>query len=410
MATKESITAILEWIKITHFGSMNKSNLPQCMETETDGISTDEIDLESHPWKEKTVSWWDVGMTVISILIRVIAVLLNIKLAVDYYQQREQNYCAWTVACLFVPMCVTSLIYAKMCHQDKKFDGGISKASRTALLVIFSSLFLRYWNSLIYSLKCKRSELRGNRDEQLKYYKLTIKEESDISLIRLFECFMETAPQKILQLSILLMQKNLVTGTQVLSVSLYLVSVPWTLFSYNRCIRAAQPNKNKLSYWYMAPQICWHFCVSLSRTLCITFVVLIFPIWIIVACVQHAVVLGFLTYIVERPQFSSVIACHNFLFCIALGFVYIFIYIPVKEEPTRYKYALYYLICSLENFTCVGLFIFYAPGYLRQSVGFFSTLCTLAIVFYYVGICCMCIYYTRYHPNVKAGRNMKINS
>lgn len=46
-----------------------------------------------------------------------------------------------------------------------------------------------------------------------RYYKCTAKEESDIALIRLFECFMETAPQKILQISIILMQENQITGT-----------------------------------------------------------------------------------------------------------------------------------------------------------------------------------------------------
>lgn len=37
-----------------------------------------------------------------------------------------------------------------------------------------------------------------------RYYKLNIREESDVAFIRLFECFLEAAPQKILQISIVL--------------------------------------------------------------------------------------------------------------------------------------------------------------------------------------------------------------
>ncbi|XP_039960662.1 XK-related protein 6 [Bactrocera neohumeralis] len=409
MASTNNISTLLEWMKYTHSRCILKSTLPQCMETEADGTFGDEVDTEASKRMNETISYLEIGMTVISILIRAIAVLLNIKLAVDYYQQGEQSYCIWTVVCMVVPMCVTALIYATMCYQDKKFDGGFKKATKTALLVIVASLFLRYWNTLIYSLKCKRAELQGDRDEQSDYYNRTTKEESDIALIRLFECFMETAPQKILQISIILMQENQITATQILSVLLYLSSVPWTLFSYNRCIRAAQPNKNKLSYWNMAPHLCWHFCISLSRIFCMAFVAVLFPVWTIVACVLHAVILGFVTYIVERPEFTSIISINNFLFCIALGFIYIFIYIPVKEAPTRYKYALYYLICSIENIICVGLFIYYPPNNLLESISLFYTICVLAIVFYYVGICCMLIYYVNYHPNVNTKRNKNTN-
>ncbi|XP_053949546.1 XK-related protein 4 isoform X1 [Anastrepha ludens] len=405
----ESISALLDLMRLARMQFIQKSTLPDCIETEANGADADDVDAGTHMWKEKTVSYKDIAATVISILMRVITVLLNIKLAVDYYQQGQHNYFVWTVVCIVVPMLVTAFIYAQMCHQDNKFEGGFWEISQTILLVIFSSFFLRYWNSLIYSVKCKRSELQGSRDEQLEYYKLTVKEESDVALIRLFECFMETAPLKILLMSIMLTQENQITDTQIWSVLVYLVNVPWTLASYNRCIRAVQPLKNKLRYLYMVPHLCWHFCISVSRILCITFVTILFPIWMIVACLLHAIIMGFVTYIIERPQFSGIIGFHNFLFCLALGLIYLFIYIPVKDTPTRYKYALYYAICSVENIICVVLFIYYAPENLSKSTALFYTLCTLAIGFYYVGICCMCIYYMYFHPNVKARKNINLN-
>ncbi|XP_067639061.1 XK-related protein 6-like isoform X2 [Eurosta solidaginis] len=382
MASVDNFSTILVLRQLARRRSIHRGNLPQCIETDAEGADADADDVDAiiYAWKDKTITYKDIIATIISILMRVIAVLLNVKLAVEYYQQGEHNYFIWTVVCLIAPMCVTALIYAKM-----------------------------YWNSLIYSVKCKHSELQSDREQQLEYYRLTIREESDVALIRLIECFMETAPQKILLMSIMLMQQNQITGTQIWSVLLYLINVPWTLGSYNRCIRAAQANKNKLSYWYMAPHLCWHFCISVSRTLCITFVAMLFPIWMIVACVLHAIIMGFVTFIVERPHFSN-IAFHNFLFSIALGFVYLFIYIPVKEAPTRYKYAIYYISCSLENIICVLLFIGYAPVSLKQSTALFYILCSLAISFYYVGILCMCIYYRHFHPNVKARRNINTNT
>lgn len=37
-----------------------------------------------------------------------------------------------------------------------------------------------------------------------RYYELLIHEDSDVALIRIFECFLESAPQKVLQITILL--------------------------------------------------------------------------------------------------------------------------------------------------------------------------------------------------------------
>ncbi|XP_036320096.1 uncharacterized protein LOC118734485 [Rhagoletis pomonella] len=163
----ENITSILDLRRLTRQQCIRKSNLPECIETDADGADADGVDAGTHAWKEKIVSFRDIAATVISILMRVITVLLNIKLAVEYHQQGEHSYFVWTVVCMIIPMCVTALIYAQMCHEDNKFNGDFWEVLQTTMLVLFSSLFLRYWNSLIYSVKCKRSELKGNKNEQL---------------------------------------------------------------------------------------------------------------------------------------------------------------------------------------------------------------------------------------------------
>lgn len=49
-----------------------------------------------------------------------------------------------------------------------------------------------------------------------RYYDLMVNEDSDVALIRIFECFLEAAPQKILQITIILTGEVEITGKYIL--------------------------------------------------------------------------------------------------------------------------------------------------------------------------------------------------
>lgn len=144
-----------------------------------------------------------------------------------------------------------------------------------------------------------------------------------------------------------------------------------------------------------------------SRTLCIAFVASIFPLWTLMACLAHALIFGFVTYIIDRPKFTRS-SLGNFLFCLVLGVVYIFTYISVRDAPTRYKYLLYYVFCSMENVICIAIFILNASTDLVSIAYLFYPLCAMALSFYYIGIVFMIIYYLYFHPRITARTSKRI--
>lgn len=146
---------------------------------------------------------------------------------------------------------------------------------------------------------------------------------------------------------------------------------------------------------------------TVSRTLSIAFVASVFPLWTLLACLSHGLILGFITFIADRPRFTPNSLLGNFLFCMVLGIVYIFTYIPVRDAPTRYKYSLYYLFCFLENIACVVVFISYASPDLTYNTWLFSILCSLTLVLYFIGLSFMLIYYVCFHPRVTARPQMQ---
>lgn len=60
------------------------------------------------------IGYWEICSTSLSIGVRTIAVYINVKLAIDYYCQGHSNYFFWTVTCMLLPVCATSLIHANM--------------------------------------------------------------------------------------------------------------------------------------------------------------------------------------------------------------------------------------------------------------------------------------------------------
>lgn len=80
--------------------------------------------------------------------------------------------------------------------------------TKRTILLIFVLLFqlapvLRYFDALWYAILSKKAEKHKDAESQRKYYELMVKEDSDVALLRVLECFLEAAPQQTLQLAII---------------------------------------------------------------------------------------------------------------------------------------------------------------------------------------------------------------
>ena len=138
---------------------------------------------------------------------------------------------------------------------------------RLVILLLQLAPILRYIDSIRLSVLNRLAMRRAHRADtpeerrhyvelSRSYFVLMIYEDSDATLLRLFEGFMESAPQLVLQLYILLADKKVVRGEvetiemnftgdgQILSVTLIvlsivssLVSLAWSLVVYHRSLR-----------------------------------------------------------------------------------------------------------------------------------------------------------------------------
>lgn len=268
------------------------------------------------------------------------------------------------------------------------------------IFIIIVPFFFRYCQSLAYAIHSKIAESRNDRETQKKYYEFMIQEDSDVALVRIFECLLEAAPQKILQLTIVLSGEDRMTWPQLLAILGSITGIAWCMASYYRCIRFSQPDKRHISWLGTISQIMWHFSVTISRVLSIAIVASVFPTYMLFACLAHSFIMTQWIFFFDRSPFCSATTVHSFLFSLVLGVVFIFTYILPRVGRTFYRYLIYYSLCGAENLACVIIYLCYVRNSIIKDSYYLPMLCTASIAPFMFGILCMVCYYKNFHPNI----------
>ncbi|XP_030040722.1 XK-related protein 6 [Manduca sexta] len=366
------------------------------------GHSYDETD--EMPKKIK-ITELDLVMSTLTIVGHFIDLGLDINVAVRYYLAKMMTEFAWTLAFILLPAFVNTAVSIRMYSLDKQQDSLSNEFTkrkwlRIFILVLQMAPILRSIDALIYAFKSRQAERNKDPATQHTYYRLMLKEDSDAALLRIFECFLEAAPQQVLQTSLLLRGNDELVVHQMLSICSSIGGMGWCLAAYQRAIRFAQQDKANMTWCGSVLQTIWHFLVSLSRIMAISAMAYLYPHWIILACCLHIFITATLLQIFDRSPFCSHNRVGDIAFSFALGGVYLFTYILPIEGRTRYRYSIYYSICFVQNIACSIAWYLFADEPTKLSVYFIPVL-VLCLVPYALGLGFMLVYYGFFHPKVK---------
>ncbi|CAO1318636.1 unnamed protein product [Diamesa hyperborea] len=351
------------------------------------------------------VTNWDVFSNIISIFFRLITVIFNVNLAIEYYTKEEFLYFKLTVCFILIPAIITVILSITIYLEDRKLEDSKPKRGffNVFVFVVLFPYTLRFCQSLIYAVKSKRAEKHKDDERQKLYYKLMLQEEADVSLVRIFECFLDAAPHKILHLTIIISGSLIPTVSQSLTLFSAFTGFAWSLAAYSRCIRLAQPDKKQMSWAGTICQCIWHFSVTLSRVFSIALVASLFPQYTVIALAIHVLLMTLWIFIVDRSPFCSYTMFHSFAFSLILGCVFVFTYILPKDTKNTFRrYAFFYSICAIENALCLIIFICFSALSV-VTISIFNVLCICSFI---VGIGAMIVYYTYLHPNYLSRREL----
>lgn len=100
-------------------------------------------------------------------------------------------------------------------------------------------------------------------------------------------------------------------------------------------------------------QFGWHLFIFASRVIAIALFTVRFGFWGPVICGCHVIIM-FMWILWMRTDFCPN-RCLEVLYNIAVGCLYLFTFMNVKDTPTRWKYVFYYALYYVENVVMISL-------------------------------------------------------
>lgn len=167
-------------------------------------LTAEEVELRAKRI-EMSFNFLDALSLVFSMFSFLLDFVTDIAVAIFHYLNQDFWYSALTATFIIVPNSMISIISFRWYLSDSQQEnanevGRFQWALRILFHVFQVGPILRYYESLQFGLRFKESR---NQEEKKKVYMRMIYEDADATMLRLFESFMESAPQLMLQMYIM---------------------------------------------------------------------------------------------------------------------------------------------------------------------------------------------------------------
>lgn len=300
---------------------------------------------------------------------------------------------------------------------------------RIVILVLQLDLCLKYIRGLYYTWK----GFQKRHDPKWKRFYLTkqILIDADIALLRVFDCFMDSGSQVILQLYIMLrlgstsMKYDTLFAKQCLSIVSSLGSLAYALSGYSRCWRHMQlthspqgwpqgkPAPRLVSWWSTIIQWFWYLFLITPRVLALAMFAATFRSWFWIILVAHwfAMLFWILRFrtifcISDQTKYNPREAIFEKCYNLVCSYIFIFCYMNLRKGNTRLHYIAFYTIYYIEN---ISFSIIYAVHSAESNLIVKYSLVLFVCAGFWLAIIFQLIYYRFLHPSDHVRQHTKQN-
>ncbi|XP_055784037.1 XK-related protein 9-like [Salvelinus fontinalis] len=347
--------------------------------------------------------------TIIGLGFYLVDIVTDVALAVKYFLVGKLVWAGLTL--LFVVIgSAASQVFSYTWYRDDmrnplfnpggdKLISGMNRGRLIGLHVMQMGIFTRYYHLLKAGYRAVWSKSPGTVEFPREVHLVLFGKATDLSMLKLFETFLESVPQLLFQLYILLGGGHKSTIQCICMVGSF-INIAWAIVDYRRCLRRSLPQVREM------PSGLPTFVYLLYKLLTITSHILSLSLFLILSpysTLGMAVVwlAGTLWAHWVRTDFCKSKGLER-LYRIIVGVVLVFTFFNVKGQDTRWPMAVYYVLFTLVNFSGPLLLVLVRPE--SNDTDYFWPVTLLIFGGTVLGLACLLVYYTVYHPR---GRSLQ---
>uniref|UniRef100_A0A671QB84 XK-related protein n=1 Tax=Sinocyclocheilus anshuiensis TaxID=1608454 RepID=A0A671QB84_9TELE len=324
----------------------------------------------------------------------------DFMLSVQYFRSGHLIWAILTLVFVLVgSVCIQAFSYAWFKDDKRNYeedDMGLSTCHLIGIHVLQIGIFTRFLHLLKKSFK----GLRSGQEEQSQLIGLA----TDLSMLRMFEMFLESIPQLILQAYIIL-EHNHRSNLQYISMALSFLTIAWATVDYRRCLRQSLTHLNNMpsgipTVVYLSYKIFTITPRILSLTL---FIMLSTFSTVTMACIW---LLGTIWAFLEETSFCTSRALEH-LYRAVVGVILMFTFFNIKGENTRVHMTMYYFLNVCHNLAAPVLLFLLKPE--SERTDYFLPIIFFILVSNLMGLGFLGLYYSLLHPRGSGREEMEVD-
>ncbi|XP_033737420.1 XK-related protein 7-like isoform X1 [Pecten maximus] len=318
----------------------------------------------------------DLFITVCSTIFFLYDFVSDIVLTEEYY--RHGRYLAFWLTASFtvVPAVISNGLSIQWYYLDYRREKKHPEIVSTSLCTWFCRVFFTFPLMMGPAVRhveyiyhgCKSWTKNQDDDDKKKkkdhHYKQMLYEDNDASLIRMLESFLESAPQLIIQLYIILTEDKhnspLFFTMYVRPVAMFgsWIGLSWSLVSYHRALRAMHSHETPTDSYTAdlmknvggaVGYFLWRACEVGPRVVIIALFASQLGYLVLIAAGVHWLCMTTWLFFQKTEFYKN--RRDEIIFNIVIGYVLIFCFINTRDGHTRFRILIYYFVFYLENFS-----------------------------------------------------------
>ncbi|XP_064408224.1 XK-related protein 8 [Latimeria chalumnae] len=260
------------------------------------------------------------------------------------------------------------------------------------LHVLQLGYFVRYLAMLEFGFRaCFQTRERKQLDKGYAVYY-----SHDLSMLRLFETFLESVPQVILTVCIIL-HTSKIEPSQGLGKRNLFLAITWSVFDYHQSLRSYLEDSHELGYLASAVYFLWNLLLLTPRILCIAIFTSQFHYFTLI----HVVAVWIPMFIWATQQKTDFMEkpASEWFYRAVVAIIWYFSWFNTAKGKTLTRVIIYYFFVTIDC-TILLAWIWWYKG--PKAINRYLVLIILGIaVSYMLGLVLRCVYYQWFHPKVR---------